>query len=357
MTLLVSTALAWTCVEATNLYAYAPSPAIAMTHLRDGWSYTKEELLCMQRGGLPPSEVAKLRPHDATPMHLEAEGPFRTVVLDLGCGSLTVMGHDQTGLVVDGTHDGKPPFLEAIDTTITLRRAVTFQQCTDLVVQAPRDARLLIDHRGTQVRVHGMEGPVEITAPQADVEVVGATEVVEVETMRGDVYVDGATTVQVDSGQGLVAVGATRGATVRLTTVSGAQFVWGGPLRRMEASTVEGDIRSLATLLPEATVDARSQNGDVIIGADPSQLAAIPTPSADGRIALLRSTPKGSLRPDRVLPSGQPPAGAAFERLPVPVRQLWAPPPAGASCTSPRGRGREPAKAHSMGTSASPPTR
>ncbi len=324
MTLLVSTALAWTCAEATHIHGNAPIASFAATELRDGWSYSKDELRCMQRGGVPGELVGRLHRQEGEPIHLEASGTYTTVVLDLGCGTLRVTGHDDSTLVVDGFHAGNRPFLEPHGETITVRRDVAYQVCTNLTVQAPRNARLLVHHRGSHVVVHGMAGPVEINAPQADIAVVGPSEIVEAETLRGDVYIDVAGSVQVDSGQGQVAIGTGPGATARITTVSGAQFVWGGPLRRLEASSVDGDIRSLATLLPEAVVDARSQNGDVLIGVGPAQAALLPRLTVRPP-DLLHDTPAGSMRPDRSLPGGTPTAYAHFEALPVAVRALWSP--------------------------------
>jgi hypothetical protein len=321
--LLLSTAWAWTCAEATHIFANAPTESLGAARIRNGWSYSEEDLACLAASGLPGSVVQRLHPQAGTELHLTHTGPIETLVLDLGCGTLSVVAGGADQVSVDGHHMGEAPVFETQENTLTLRRDPQPTSCADLTVTAPAQARLLVYHRGTYVRVRGMAGPVEINAPQADVTVVGPAELVEIEALKGSVYVDVSGSVQVDGGQGVIAVGAGDGATVRTSSVAGSQFLWGGPLRRVDASSVDGHIRSQATLLPAAIVDARSQNGDVLVGVSAIQAAVLPTHTGTAP-PLLHATAEGSMRPDRELPSGQR-SQAYFEWMPIEVRGLWSP--------------------------------
>jgi len=319
--LLLSTAFAWTCAEATNLYANAATDSLGSARLRTGAAYSPEALACIANSDIPESARARLRAQEGEPFQIEPGQSYETVVLDLGCGALTVTAGDE--LSIHGFTSGDEPVLETMPGTATLRGRPSLRDCADLEVEVPREARLLVYHRGTYVAVHGMEGPVEVEAARADVVVTGPSKVVEVKAPKGSVYVDVSGSVEVSGGQGTVAVGAGNGSSVRVTTVGGAQFLWGGPLRKAELSSVEGSIRTQSTFLAEAVVDARSQNGDVLIGLASEQID-VSSPSALRPPSLFHSPESGALRPDRQLPGGQHTDLLYFEWLPTEARALWA---------------------------------
>ena len=162
MILLVSTAFAWTCAEATNLYGHAATESLGAAHLRTGAAYSPEALACIAESDIPEKVRARLRPQEGEPFQIEPGRSYETVVLDLGCGALTVNAGDE--LSIRGFTNGDKPVLETMPGTATLRGRPSLRDCTDLEVEVPREARLLVYHRGTYVAVHGMKGPVTTTS-------------------------------------------------------------------------------------------------------------------------------------------------------------------------------------------------
>ncbi len=186
--LFLSTALALTCAESSHTYANAPTENLGALRIRQGWACSAEGLACLYRSDVPSHVVERLRPQEGTPFEVQGTGSPSTVVLDMGCGTLSVTG---SGTVhASGCHNGSSPSLDQTDATAILRGHPGNGVCADVSAHVPKNARLLVFHRGQHVAVTGMEGPVEIHAARAAISVVGPSKLVEVETLNGQVYVD-----------------------------------------------------------------------------------------------------------------------------------------------------------------------
>ncbi|MEZ4316890.1 MAG: DUF4097 family beta strand repeat-containing protein [Myxococcota bacterium] len=284
------------------------------------------EVINMQEAGVPPEEIVRqmnvagtpidrdfiscISAWDAGPqlleaawrlersatsrevrLHSEHEVPKATwVELDVTCGSVAVEGGEERLVIVDGKgapgsqlvaaasggglrfHVDVQGGLDAAD--VAQRPQFTRQEapqpptverpCADLKVQVPRETKVVVKSTRADVRVWFVGGPVELTSHFGNLEVVGNTPEIVLKTTSGNIRSDtGAKHVDIETVSGMVEVSAGEGARVVATSISGAMWVWGGPIQRLDVNSVSGDLRLNAAMMDSGTASLQTHKGSI----------------------------------------------------------------------------------------------
>jgi hypothetical protein len=133
-----------------------------------------------------------------------------------------------------------------------------------LQIDVPAGAHVEVHGVGASVSVKGVSGPVVARTVNGDVEVDAAARDVEARSVSGRVDVTiPRGDVRASAVSGAVAVRVPGGGTVAAKTVSGNVRVGGGPLTRLEAQAVSGNLELEVRLDGSGPFEARTHSGNV----------------------------------------------------------------------------------------------
>ncbi len=134
-----------------------------------------------------------------------------------------------------------------------------------LVLELPRNVRLVLSTLSADVEVTDISGSVEVRTRSGAVtlEKVGGRLIVE--TISGEVRLtDGVGTARVSTVSGDVTMHGVR-EEVHITTTSGDLRLALARATRVEAQTVSGDVRVEGRLMPDAQVQVITHSGDIVL--------------------------------------------------------------------------------------------
>ncbi|WP_114240506.1 DUF4097 family beta strand repeat-containing protein [Dyella sp. C9] len=217
-------------------------------------------------------------------------------------GSVTITAWDRNQVQVAGRlGDGARPLTidgSASDMTIKVQsqgksgwfnwNADTSMGATTLDVRVPKGAALDVDVVSAPISIDGIDGgKIKVNTVSGRARVNARTPLAEIDSVSGSIELAGsADRVELQTVSGDI-LAPNVGSDAELQTVSGRIRVNGGPWRKLNLSTVSGDVQLSGGLAAGGTFDVDSMSGDVQVQM-PSTLSA----------AIHASTFSGDLRSD-----------------------------------------------------------
>jgi hypothetical protein len=177
---------------------------------------------------------------------------------------------------------------------------------SELVVQVPLKASVVIRGAATNIVVEGLTGNVDVSAVTGSITVFASPENLIAETMEGSCLVTGTVGIlRVKTASGRLRwSGTAEDAT--LGSVSGRIELAGGPVGRARIETISGDVMLDATLRSDADITIESHSGTIafhsrselpiLIRADAAKVGGESIPTTSG---FMKS---GKREPQRLIP-------------------------------------------------------
>ena len=200
-----------------------------------------------------------------------AADPQGKVTISNISGSISVSGWNNDEITVQGTLGNGAERLEFVPSgDHTLIKVVVPRNAhnvadTDLVIKVPLNSQLKIDAVSADIDVREVQGSQRLQAVSGDIDMQVFGEDVEARTVSGDLTVVGQKLPLVLT---LTAVSGDLdirdvGGELIASAVSGDLDIVAGSMKRLKASTTNGDIDIAMTLDPAARVDIKTINGSV----------------------------------------------------------------------------------------------
>lgn len=223
------------------------------------------------------------------PVHYQRiwSGPIRTVDMDVGDGSVTVVGTNRTGAVVhaDGARGLSSPTNDQTleGGTLRIRSHCSFTLGSDWCglsyrVELPAGAKVVAHSSNGRVTANGLTGNSQLSSDNGRVTANSPAGTVSLNSSNGDVRVTGATSAHVSasSDNGSVHVGFAKPPHAVYAHSSNGDVTVGLPHSeisyRVEAHTSNGRESTLVRTDPSGsrTITATSSNGDVTVHYGPA---------------------------------------------------------------------------------------
>lgn len=163
---------------------------------------------------------------------------------------------------------------------------------SEIVVQVPLKASVVIRGAATNIVIEGLTGNVDVSAVTGSITVFASPENLIAETMEGSCLVTGTVGIlRVKTASGRLRwSGTAEDAT--LGSVSGRIELAGGPVGRARVETISGDVMLDATLRPDADITIESHSGTIafhsrsdlpiLIRADAAKVGGESIPTTSG---------------------------------------------------------------------------
>jgi len=274
------------------------------------------------------------------------------IELDLMCGTVVVEGADVKTFHVEGMGEegsrlvtvpsergariqlSGPGLLEAVEDGAALprfdrglppKKRTDVRPCANLKLRVPRDTRVVLKSTRADVQIHHVDGPLELTTLFGDMELVGATGELVLKTTNGNIFADTAAThVDVESVSGRVEIGLGAGSRVAAETISGALWFWGGPVERLYASSVSGNIQVNVAIEDAGDVSLTTHNGGIEARVPPGEVAVSSREGwAWGLNRKIRPNSPSQRIPRQGPPPGRPEGFSRLKTLGAGSRGLW----------------------------------
>jgi hypothetical protein len=227
-------------------------------------------------------DVAGLLSHEPVSRHHRWSGTVTAVAISVGSGSITVVGSDQPGAVVEATGArglNAPSDHETMtDGRLQIRSACSFVLGGDWCslnyhVTVPKGASVTVSAGDGSARVSGITGPLTLSTSDGSVEVAGGSGPLSLHSSDGGVNVDGARSqrVQASSSDGNVTIRfATVPASIRADSSDGSVVVEvppGPDLYRVDTSAADGHVSTAVRTAPTSLhhIDVSSSDGNVTV--------------------------------------------------------------------------------------------
>lgn len=220
--------------------------------------------------------------HDATPnVHVSVSNVK---------GAVTITAWDRNQVQVGGRlGDGaKPLAIEGSNGDMTIKvqsqgksgwfnwNSDTSMGATTLDIRVPKGASLDVDVVSAPLSIDGIDGgKISVNTVSGKARVNARTPIADVDSVSGSIELAGSAgkvSLQTVSGDILAP---NIGDEAELQTVSGRIRVGGGPWRKLNLSTVSGDVQLAGGLAPGGTFDVDSMSGDVQLQIPASTSATI----------------------------------------------------------------------------------
>jgi DUF4097 and DUF4098 domain-containing protein YvlB len=162
-----------------------------------------------------------------------------------------------------------------------------------LEVHVPRAATLDVGVVSATVTIDGLEGgKIAADTVSGRVQVNARTPSLDVQSVSGSIELAGhADSAELQTVSGDI-LAPSLGNHAALQTVSGRIQATGGPWRKVEVSTVSGDLQLAGDLAPEGTIDIDSMSGDVQLQLPAAVSASIHASSFSGDLRSDFGTPR-----------------------------------------------------------------
>lgn len=162
-----------------------------------------------------------------------------------------------------------------------------------LEVHVPRAATLDVGVVSATVTIDGLEGgKIAADAVSGRVQVNARTPSLDVQSVSGSIELAGhADSAELQTVSGDI-LAPSLGSQAELQTVSGRIQATGGPWRKVEVSTVSGDLQLAGDLAPDGTIDIDSMSGDVQLQLPAAVSASIHASSFSGDLRSDFGTPR-----------------------------------------------------------------
>lgn len=134
---------------------------------------------------------------------------------------------------------------------------------SEIVVQVPLKASVVIRGAATNIVIEGLTGHVDVSAVTGSISVFAAPEYLVAETMEGSCLVSGTVGIlRAKTATGRLRWSGTAD-DATLGSVSGRIELAGGPVGRARVETISGDVMLDATLRPDADITIESHSGTI----------------------------------------------------------------------------------------------
>jgi hypothetical protein len=238
---------------------------------------------------------------------LDADGSVRIHNHD---GSIRVVGWRRDSVAVRGTIGSRGSFFgggtrRGIKLGVEMPAGAS-SSASEIVVQVPLKASVVIRGAATNIVIEGLTGHVDVSAVTGSITVFASPENLVAETMEGSCLVTGTVGIlRVKTATGRLRwSGTAEDAT--LGSVSGRIELAGGPVGRARVETISGDVMLDATLRPDADITIESHSGTIgfhprsevpiLIRADAAKVGGESIPTTSG---FMKS---GKREPQRLIP-------------------------------------------------------
>jgi len=225
-----------------------------------------------------------------TPINLSHDAaPNARISISNVKGAVTITAWDRNQVQVGGRlGDGaKPLAIEGSNSDMTIKvesqgksgwfnwNNENSMGSTTLDIRVPKGASLDVDVVSAPLSIDGIEGgKIKANAVSGKARVNARSPSIDVDSVSGSIELAGnADRVALQTVSGDI-LAPNVGSDAELQTVSGRIRVSGGPWRKLNLSTVSGDVQLAGGLAPNGTFDVDSMSGDVQVQV-PSNLSAV----------------------------------------------------------------------------------
>ncbi len=219
-----------------------------------------------------------------------ALGAGGTVEIDVGVGSVRVIGWDRAEVEVSGTVGFDPELLEVRGSGDRVRVEAPVVEGrnggADLVIRVPELGRLEIEGISCDVETDGVRaGDIRVEVVHGEVAIDATARRVDVESVSGSVRTSGAIeTVRAETAAGRITIAGVRSAVAAETVGGPVEVTADAPLRSVDLSTANGRIRFTGGLTADGRLRAESMNGGVELTLDRDTRADVEIETYNGRI-------------------------------------------------------------------------
>jgi hypothetical protein len=230
--------------------------------------------------------------HAGVAVDQSCEEPSRIVTAELACGSVQVVGSDRTTVRVTGSVDdarGLKVSSREGSVQVELEPVSGWggsrENCGQLVLEVPRAASVQIDALSAEAAVRHVQGSVAIETVSGNITVEAQSPAIAIESVSGIVSVtSGTQDLEIETVSGSITVQGA-GGDIELSSVSGnLSLKAGSELRKLEASSVSGDVVVAGPLARSASIEAQTHSGDVTLSLPSNTSASVETCTFSGQV-------------------------------------------------------------------------
>ena len=215
-----------------------------------------------------------------------------TVQIEIGAGSVHVIGWNRAEVEVSGTVGFDPDLLEIRASGERMSVEAPLIEGTDttadLVIRVPELAALEIEGLSCDIAIEGVRaGKIRIEVVHGEVGIDATARRLDVESVSGSIDAKGVIEeARVETAAGSVTLSGVRSVAVAETGSGSIEVVADAPLREASFSTANGPIRFTGGLTADGRLQAESMNGGVELTLDRDIRADVDIETYNGRIDL-----------------------------------------------------------------------
>lgn len=216
--------------------------------------------------------------------------PGGSVEIEVGVGSLRVLGWDRAEVGITGTVGFDPGMLEIRGSGDRVRVEAPVVEGrnsgADLVIRVPELGSLEIEALSCDVTTDGVRAAdIRIEVVHGEVVIDAIARRVDIESVSGSVRTSGAIDeVRAETAAGRITLAGVRNAVVAETVGGPVEVTADAPLRRADLSTANGRIRFTGGLTADGRLRAESMNGSVELTLDRDTRADVEIETYNGGI-------------------------------------------------------------------------